>query len=185
MLAAIAADGSEKAFVSVCEALMEDIRANKDGIAKRIKAPVAKKPGKDGEQRFSVPSALSSAKSHIASALRHGIELIEDDEPRSFGAIRKDAMAANELERRENESVEERQRREIGETCDALVERAGKLDGTALDALHTTITDLYTALNGAAEQADKAAAALEEAATAKPAAAKARKGKATAEAEAA
>lgn len=179
--AGIAANGDAKAFLAVCEQVMDEIRTNANGLARACGAPAAK-PTKDGERRWKVPMAVSAAKTYISQAIEFGVALTGDDnEPRSYNAVRKDVDTARAEHAREHETAEETQRREIGEFCDLIGERARKLDGAALDTLHGSVKALYDALNaGVKAEAESKAAGKQLEAAAKSATTTRRSRKSTA-----
>ena len=101
---ALAVETGGEVFGQAMDTLFSDIRANVDGIAKKVNAQATK----DGKA-WQVPSAMSSAKSVLVSALELGVETTdaETGEIRAFGAIRKDVQALRKAEKDAERSDEE------------------------------------------------------------------------------
>ena len=98
MVAAGILSGSAATFERECDTFMADIRLNVNGIARKLKCAVAKKQPKDQPKSkpvFTIPSGFSAAKSYILGAYKHGVLLADGNEPRAYGAIRKDVDACN------------------------------------------------------------------------------------------
>lgn len=106
MVAAMVA-GTADTFAEVCDGLFEDIRANKGGIAKRLKCAAG--DAKDGEKpSFKIPSGMSTAKSVILASFKYGVDLGTREAPESFNAVRKAVRSAQEAERLANGSERDR-----------------------------------------------------------------------------
>lgn len=94
VLAAISADGDKAVFIEVCEALMQDFRANKRGIAKKYGVEQAKdkqgnlKTDSEGNPVYKVPGSLSTAKSVLGKSFDWGTGLGTIEAPNAFTAIR-------------------------------------------------------------------------------------------------
>jgi hypothetical protein len=94
-------------FEAAAESLFAEIRStgkvSDGGKAHSLNCKVNK--DKSG---YLVPSAISSAKSVVLSAMTNGIALSEKGEARTFGEIRKDVQAVNAKEKRETAVGDER-----------------------------------------------------------------------------
>ena len=124
-------------FDAAMTTLFADIRANVGGIATKVNA----QPTKDGKA-WQVPSAMSSAKSVLVSALELGVEMVDGEtgEPRSFGGIRKDVQALRKAEKEAERTPEEIAR-------DVLRERLVDLAATlATDEPDAAMADHYGVL---------------------------------------
>lgn len=152
VLAAIYA-GNVETLEAEMLALIDDIKANKRGIAERLGCPMSKKQPADGVA-YNVPSALSAAKSYMLDALRMGIDVGNEKDPRPFGAIRDEVRTAKAAAARAALTGDDALRAELVEACDAIKERATALDGDTLASAHTIATTLLQSLRDAAKAAN-------------------------------
>ena len=127
-MVAAAVSLGKKDFDKLIGDLQAKIATNEDGMAKALKCKLDKK----GE-KYTVPSAWSSAKSHLGNAFKHKVPMVEDGEARAFAAIRKDSMAAVKAaklgERKDDEIVR-----------DTVLEQLAKLGELVKDS-DTTMLD--------------------------------------------
>lgn len=134
--------------------LFDGIRANTDGLARRVSAAKAKK----GEA-YVVPNALSAARSVIKGAFEFGVSFHDEDgEIRSFGGIRKDLRAAQQAEKDAERQPYEISRDLLVARLIEAAERLGKVEvdilaGTMCDALNDTVNEQVSAIEAVCEGA--------------------------------
>jgi hypothetical protein len=104
--------GSAETFTKACDALWNDIRTNKDGIAKDTGCKLAKNSGKGKNKGkppvYQVPGSCSTAKSVLLAGFKCGAEFGTIEEPAKFGAIREhvnEAKAAEEVASLEGDAL--------------------------------------------------------------------------------
>ena len=131
----LAMDMGSDDFGSAMDHLFESIRANVDGIAKKVGAD----PTKDGKA-WTVPGSMSTAKSVLLGAFEYGVPFEDDHGVRAFGAIRTDVKQAKKAEKDAERTPSEIAR-------DALAAQLRELaDGIAKDEPDFAMVDHYDAL---------------------------------------
>ena len=117
----LATEMGQEDFAQCMESLFADIRVNKGGIARKVKAPA-----NDKGDAWKIPSAMSSAKSVLLTAYEFGVPMLDEetDQPRPFGTIRKEANAAKKSEAQAERTLQEIERDQL---ADHLREFAGSI----------------------------------------------------------
>lgn len=94
---------TKETFEAVTNQIFAEIRANANGLAKRLGCKLGK--GRKGSPAaYLIPSSLMSAKSVLSAAFDKAVPFVEKDEdgetaPRTFTAIRNDVRERGEAER--------------------------------------------------------------------------------------
>ena len=126
VLAAVSADSAED-FSAAYESLKADIIGNVGNVARKLGCSLGK-PDKEGKARYVVPGGLMVAVSVIKAAFGFGIELVDDeDEPRSFGEIRKDVQKAQKAEADAKLTDLEKAQQKIRDLAASIAEGANAL----------------------------------------------------------
>jgi len=132
-------------------------------LAGCVNAKPRKKPAKDGS-KYTVPGSIMNAKSTLLAAFDLGIELVAEEGPKAFSAIRKEVKEAKEAIAASEASEDDKLRAQAGAICEDIL--AGLADWgslgladmvEALGALRDEITATNAESEADAEEIAKAA----------------------------
>jgi len=163
VLAAIAAKGDKALFVEVIEALSDDFRTDKRGIAVKHACKQAKdkkgnlKADKNGNPIYVVPGSLSTAKSVLGGAFDNGIDLGTAKSPNTFGNIRDAASVAKAEKAKANETPDDKVRGKIAAHLESIASQSASMDSKSLKALESLLAKMAKGSVAAAKASKKAA----------------------------
>lgn len=128
--------GDLATFRETIEKLEDDIRFNRDNLAVRFKAKKRKSESETGE-KYLIPSSVSTVKAALIFSFEHGVPLVKDGKPDTFGGIRKaNSAERSRIERDRGQTLkgDDLARWQVQHGARALLEKAGKMEAEQLAA---------------------------------------------------
>lgn len=158
VLTATALEMDGQTFGEAMADLIDRIRANTDGIARKVGAKKGEKGG------WKVPSSVSSAKSVLTGCFEYGVLMLTDEgKPVAFSQLRKDLAAAKQAEADAERQPHEISRDDAIAQAKALIEALQGMDTdigtfTLTEAVGEALRGMVASIEGDdTEQTEEAA----------------------------